>query len=210
MSASNQRRQRPRWRALVAGTGLVLAGIAAIDRWGAIAVEPLLMQLKTPLENRFPRARLADGDLITGIIALGGHTARAREAMRLAKQFPGARVLLSGVEEREKAVVLAAGLPASRLRFDDRAGNTYENAVFTRQLVEPRPGERWILVTSALHMPRAIGTFAAVGFPVEAWPVDDALPERRYAAPVVLHELQGLVTYWLMGRTRALFPGPPG
>ena len=47
-----------------------------------------------------------------------------------------------------------------------------ENAVFTRSLIAPKPGERWLLVTSALHMPREIGAFRQAGFPIEAYPVD--------------------------------------
>ncbi len=47
-----------------------------------------------------------------------------------------------------------------------------ENATFSRAVADPKPGERWLLVTSAFHMPRAIGTFRQAGFPIEAYPVD--------------------------------------
>ena len=64
------------------------------------------------------------------------------------------------------------GIPAERIELEDRSRNTVENAVFTRALVNPKPNERWLLVTSAAHMPRAIGTFRQAGFPIEAYPVD--------------------------------------
>ena len=52
------------------------------------------------------------------------------------------------------------GVPRERVLLEDRARNTYENAVFSKQLMKPKPGERWLLVTSAVHMPRAIGCFS--------------------------------------------------
>jgi uncharacterized SAM-binding protein YcdF (DUF218 family) len=52
--------------------------------------------------------------------------------------------------------------------LEPRSRNTGENSVFTKELVKPTPGERWLLVTSAQYMPRAVGCFRKVGFPVEA------------------------------------------
>ena len=87
-------------------------------------------------------------------------------------------------------------------------------------LVKPKPGERWLLVTSAQHMPRAIGCFRKVGFPVEAYPVDwHTFPRWRFIIPAsfsrglkrtddAVHEWLGLVVYWLTGRTSTLLPGP--
>jgi len=49
---------------------------------------------------------------------------------------------------------------------------TAENAVFTKHLIRPKSGEHWLLVTSAFHMPCAIGAFRQAGFPVDAYPVD--------------------------------------
>jgi uncharacterized SAM-binding protein YcdF (DUF218 family) len=64
------------------------------------------------------------------------------------------------------------GVSKDRIIVERRARNTVENATFTKQLVAPERGERWLLVTSAAHMPRAIGVFREAGFPVEAYPVD--------------------------------------
>ena len=74
----------------------------------------------------------------------------------------------------------ACRAPVRKLRHREgahRAGGAsratrLENARFTRELVQPKPGERWLLVTSAHHMPRSVGVFRAAGFPVEAFPVD--------------------------------------
>ncbi len=66
----------------------------------------------------------------------------------------------------------ALGIAHDRITAEEQSRNTIENAVFSRLLAHPKPGERWLLVTSAFHMPRAIAAFRAAGFAVEAYPVD--------------------------------------
>ena len=86
-------------------------------------------------------------------------------------------------------------------------------------MVQPKPGERWLLVTSAYHLPRAMGVFRKAGFPVEAYPVDwrtrgavDALRPFETASDglrrtdTAVREWVGLAAYWLTGRTSELFP----
>ncbi len=85
----------------------------------------------------------------------------------------------------------------------------------------PKPSERWLLVTSAYHLPRALGAFHQVGFAVEPYPVDwrtrgseDAL--RPFASvgeglrrtDTAVREWVGLLVYWLSGQSSELFPGP--
>ena len=62
-------------------------------------------------------------------------------------------------------------VPQDRIIVERKSRNTVENAAFTKQLVMPKPGERWLLVTSAMHMPRAVGVFRKAGFAVDAYPV---------------------------------------
>jgi DUF218 domain len=62
-------------------------------------------------------------------------------------------------------------LSRDRIIVERKSRNTTENAAFTKQLVMPKPGERWLLVTSAMHMPRAVGVFRKAGFAVDAYPV---------------------------------------
>ncbi len=115
------------------------------------------------------------------------------------------------------------GIARERVTLETHARNTAENATFTKALVKPKPGERWLLVTSALHMPRAVGCFRRVGFAVEPYPVDWTTPPRLDLASLApadelsagllrldkaSHEWLGLLAYWLTGRTSALLPGP--
>ena len=98
------------------------------------------------------------------------------EAAVLARRFPDAKVLVSGgtgtlVLEGEgdadtaPRLLAALGVAAERLILENKSRNTYENAQFTKELVNPQPGETWLLVTSAFHMPRSMGLFRKVGFP---------------------------------------------
>jgi uncharacterized SAM-binding protein YcdF (DUF218 family) len=229
---------RAGWRLAVAS--LVLVGI--------IGFLPVGKALSIPLENRFPRWDPA-GAAPTGIIVLGGAISAYKLATRgevgineaaervvavpaLAKQYPAARIIYSGgdaglfVHHRGEADVVtdlfeSLGVPANRLTLEDRSRNTAENAIYSKALAQPKPGERWLIVTSALHMPRAVGAFRRAGFAVEAYPVDyqtngwrDMLGfgsvsgglERIDAA---LHEWIGLIAYRITGKTSELLPGPP-
>lgn len=231
-----------------AGRRLVaLAGILLL----VAGLSPLGQVITWPLEDRFPLADLSQGPPPDGIIILGGsvdtHVGLARnvsalnesaermtEAIILARRFPEARVVFSGggarliYEGRKEAVDATAlltemGLAPERLEVEDRSLNTYQNAVYTRELVKPQPGERWLLVTSAFHMPRAIGCFRQVGFQgVEAWPVDyrtrgpqdwlrffDKPSEGLRRVDIIAREWVGLLVYWLTGRIPSLFPAPP-
>jgi uncharacterized SAM-binding protein YcdF (DUF218 family) len=93
--------------------------------------------------------------------------------------------------------------------------------MITKDLVKPKAGERWLLVTSAFHMPRSVGLFRKVGFAVEPYPVDwrvggreDLLTFTNVAGDglartdTAVREWMGLVAYRLTGRIDELLPGP--
>lgn len=96
-----------------------------------------------------------------------------------------------------------------------------QNALFAKDLAQPAAGERWLVVTSAFHMPRTMGVFRAVGFDVVAYPVDyrtagsaslfrpfGFVSEGLRRTDVAAKEWIGLVTYYVSGRTEAVFPSP--
>ena len=115
------------------------------------------------------------------------------------------------------------GVAPDRIIAEDRSRNTIENAVFSRRLADPKPGQRWLLVTSAYHMPRSVAAFRAAGFPVEPYPVDwrtrglidalrpfSSLGEGLRRTDTAVREWVGLVAYRLAGKTTELFPGRGG
>lgn len=229
------------------GIKLIAAGAAG---YFAAGVLPLSNLLILPLEQRYAGvASPAAGDKIAGIIMLGGFEdgwvskgrgglalneagERLTEGIRLALKHPEAKVVFTGgvggliaggTDAATPIGVLLQdwGLPAERIVLEDKSRNTAENAAFTRALVDPKPGERWLLVTSAYHMPRAIGVFRHAGFDVEPYPVDyrtygpvdmtrlfESVGDGLKRTDLTAKEWIGLLVYWLTGRTDALFPGP--
>ena len=215
--------------------------------YGMVFLLPVSTALVLPLESRFARPATLPGP-VTGILVLGGAVEqrltaahgipalngaaeRMTEAVALARRHPEARLIFTGGSaaiipggpteaDTARRLFTDLGLPSSRLTFEDESRNTWENAVLTHRLVQPRTGETWLLVTSASHMPRAVGSFRAAGWSVVPWPVnyttgtDPALwyiwpfPTRLNQAEGALREWIGLAVYWLTGRSAALLPAP--
>jgi len=227
-----------------AGRWPLLAGLG----WFAVVLlTPLAAWITLPLEDRFARpapepARVAGVVVLGGAVdqalteargipALNGAAERMTEAVALARRHPEARILFTGgsgqlapggITEAEVARRLfdSLGLSGERVVFEDRSRNTWENAVESRAVAAPQPGETWLLVTSASHMPRAMGCFRRAGFAVTAWPVNySTQPGGRgwFAPPFAarlgqaewaIREYVGLAVYRALGRTDALLPGP--
>jgi uncharacterized SAM-binding protein YcdF (DUF218 family) len=150
----------------------------------------------------------------------------------LARRYPKARILFSGgssalmddgsAEAGAAARLLESfGISRDRVILEDRSRNTVENAVFSKAIVQPKRGERWLLVTSAFHMARAVGVFRKAGFPIEPYPVDwrtssaedmmrpfTVMSDGLQRSDTAVHEWVGLLVYWLTNRSSELFPGP--
>ena len=228
-----------------AGSRILLAGVAAMLLFG---YSPLANVLLLPLSERFP-AWNPSGRTPDGIIVLGGaidsDTSLARDSLemdssaerivtmlQLARKYPNARIVFSGgsgqlIQEAASEAPIAGrllesfGVARDRVVLEGDSRTTAENAIFTQRLVQPKPGEVWLLVTSAFHMPRSVGAFRKAGFDVEAYPVDwrtrgwvdamtsfDKLSAGLARSDVAAHEWTGLIAYWLTGRSSALFPKP--
>ena len=168
----------------------------------------------------------SDSDLFDDVLRLAA--AHAVE-LHLATDAEGARgrwqiapLVLVGADA---SLMIASGrLPRRRdvvLVTRDPTPDTWQNAVFTKEMLNPKPGERWLLVTSATHMPRSVGIVRKIGFDVIPYPVDYQTGSVRgdYAGfrkpgdairilQTASHEWIGLVSYYLTGKTSELFPGP--
>jgi len=227
------------------GCKLVIASVLLLVVCG---LSPLGTLLLYPLEQRFPPWDAGRG-APDGIIVLGasieadlsvahgtpvvkGAPDRIISAAALALRYPNARVVFSGGsanvisnDAREAdfagAVFESLGVAKSRLIMERASRNTVENAQFSKALVAPKDGERWLLVTSAFHMPRSVALFRKAGFPVEPYPVDwrvgargDLLSFTNSAidglgrTDLGVREWVGLIVYWATGRIDEVFPGP--
>jgi len=208
------------------------------------AAVPIAAVLEGPLENYFPPPSLPaqiDGVIVLGgaenpgtsaargQVVLNGAGERLLKGLELAQRYPQATLVFSGgssalfgggVTSATVAERLFGdfGIDRERVVLERRSRNTYENARFTFEEVQPRPGEAWVLVTSAMHLPRSVGLFRKAGWRVIPYPVDYQSSGRAPLAPSLrfLEELDqvddafrewvGLIAYRLLGRTDALFP----
>lgn len=231
-----------RWRR--AGLRLLVTSFVLLLIAG---ISPLAGILTHALESRFPKWDASRG-APEGIVVLGGalspllshrhgepivgeDAGRLFAIAKLARDYPRARIVYSGGDgtllgkggaeaEYLQPLLAAFGVDPARVTLEPRSRNTAENAAFSKELVKPKPGERWLLVTSAQHMPRSIGSFRQAGFAVEAYPVawhSDVtynywpglgIGGNLARLDSVANEWFGLLFYWLTGRTSALWPAP--
>jgi uncharacterized SAM-binding protein YcdF (DUF218 family) len=134
----------------------------------------------------------------------------------LSQEFPQARLVYSGLEGSDVENLLATfvrlGGDPERLTVETRSRNTFENALYTKELIKPKAQERWLVIARALHMPRAIGCFRRVGFKVEAHPIvyTEAGTGIRALSTLdqAMREWIGLLVYRVTGKTNELFPAP--
>lgn len=226
-----------------AGVSLLVisAFLFAVVGWS-----PLGPAARMVLEDRFPQPTISGS--VAGIVMLGGavdthitgerHSPALNEAgervtatAELARDYPEARLLLSGganhlvhdntptESQIARDVLVKIGVPESRITVEELSRNTCENGSQSAAVFQTKPGEQWLLVTSASHMPRAVACFRAAGAKIIPYPVDyrtrGSADLRRPVATIAAglatsdlaaHEWLGLLIYRALGLTDELFP----
>lgn len=214
---------------------------------GALSLLPIPDIVVGSLEQRFPRPDPLP-EKVDGIILLGGaQIPRMTEEygtpalnaaagtvttfIWLGRRYPEAKLIFTGgsgdptrqdlTEAKTLRLFLTQqGFDANRVLYEEQSRNTYENAALSKPLANPQPGETWILVTQALHVPRSVGAFRTVGW--EVTPYSEVYRFGRhihFGAPAnIRHALDlfssgvrewtGLLAYWLTGRSTAFLPAP--
>lgn len=200
--------------------------------------------LARPLEAYFPKPTLPES--ITGIIVLGGAelvrvsaannepslndaAERIVEGITLARQYPEATLVFTGgtgllaganISEADvaKQFFERFDIDSERTVYESRSRNTAENAAFSYELLQPQAGDTWVLITSAMHLPRATATFQAAGWQVLPYPVDYRTTRTVswFQSPNIIANLPfiddairewvGLLAYRLTGRTERFLP----
>ena len=222
-------------RILISSTVIIIA---------TVSVLPLSYWVLRPLEDRFTIPKKLP-DRIDGIIVLAGVEDLAVTAARgqpslhgggerlttfvwLARVYPDAVLLFTGgsgslTDQKNKSSGVARiifsqlGLDLERIQFESDSKNTAENALRSYELIQPSPDQRWILITSAFHMPRTVGLFRKVGWNVIPYPVDFRTTKRAGLSFNLqnigsfsqgIREWIGLLVYRTFGKTSSFFPGP--
>ena len=211
-----------------------------------LIISPIGMIGTTFLENRFPRLQSIPADA-KGLILLGGSFDRYVSSKRdtisfnmaagrifdfaaLAKKNPDKQIVFTGagrgltpkVNESAlaKEVFDAYGIDTSKVIFENKSADTTENAKFTRDILQPKPGEKWVLVTSAFHMSRSVALFKKMGFDVIPYPVDYHTDGEYHLTPVwdlyysalawktFIREIASMTNAYLFGSSDEWMPGP--
>ncbi len=237
-------RWRARWGlrlATLSVGALLVLGLSPVAHWLTL---PLEDRFALPDLAALPKpdAIIVLGGMLDTVVTVARHADTMNEAgervtatIVLARLFPTTRVIFSGgaaeiiyasMSEAEAArrILLGLGLAPARLLLEDKSRTTAENASMTRELLLREgfpPGGRYLLVTSAHHMPRAVACFRKAGLAVIPYPVDfrtrgpsdlwrffERPSEGLRRADLVVKEWAGLFTYWLRGDTSELWPAP--
>ena len=203
--------------------------------WGDWLMEPLEKAYSQP--QKIPQ--------IDGIIVLGGgedylssithHKLQLNEAgerlievIPIAKAHPQIPLIYSGgsghllvqnhkLAQWVKAFWLSQGVKEAQIKLESTSRNTWENLVNVQRLYL-KPQGLYLLVTSAFHMPRAMGIAQKLGIQAIAYPVDFRtygvqnrywdfrLLEHLKVLDKAVHEYLGLVIYYLTGKSTHLLP----
>ena len=217
------------------GAALAAAGLAWVLAWSLPATS---LWLGGSLESRYPHRPPQELPTADAIVVLGGNTANGRAnwflpydketavvrvdtAIELYKADRAPRVVLSGgalegdvSEARGMAFLMKQqGVPEEALLLENASRTTYENATLTEEELKEHGFKNILLVTSALHMPRAMAAFSKLGVsaipastpPQIVLPADGSvqpwMPHMRTldASRSIIKEYAGLLVYWLRG-----------
>ncbi|OIN86971.1 MAG: hypothetical protein AUJ12_03520 [Alphaproteobacteria bacterium CG1_02_46_17] len=193
------------------------------------------------LENTYPANPTLPED-VDGIIVLGGaidtvltfshaqvqlneNAERITEMVRLSRFYPKAKIVFAGGDgslsrslSTESTIMNTLlkniGFNTGRIIYEDQSRNTYENYLYSVRLVHPQAGEKWVLVTSAFHLPRASAIFMSNGWSVIPYPagfITDGkyriMPNldvlgNYYKLQVAAKEIVGIIAYTLTERIK--------
>lgn len=182
------------------------------------------------LETRYPSLKAVNGlKGVNEIVVLTGYAEadpalppssevnavsafRLLETMRISNSLPEAKILISGGEEVPgvmKKLLVSLGAVESRIAVENQSSNTFESAVNVQKLIKDKP---FILVTSAGHMPRAMGSFKKLGMSpipaptnfmsVKKYQLTHFFPSPLHLgySDLAVHEYLGIAWYRLTNR----------
>ncbi len=231
--------RRNRLRIILSTAGIVVLFVTLFTTAGTMALQALEARFPQPETEGSPGCILVlgggfDGDVtrLRGGVALNQGAERYVEALRLALLHPQAKILISGGDgsltggyEDDGTIARrmfdSFGIAADRLLLDPQSRNTFENAKNSALLIRQNGLGTCLMITSAFHMPRAVGMMRKAGVSITPWPVDyrtdgntgfhlDFTEPMRLAerTSTALREWLGLAGNYLAGRTDSLFPAP--
>lgn len=230
------------WKQKLGNQVLVFSGVLFL----VIGFFPIGYNLMVFLETRYERPNpmpdKVDGIIVLGgafnssisdkrkMIAANGNINRMIDFVDLSRQYPKAKLIFTGgsgniynPERKEaddaKAFLEMIGLKTDSITFERNSRNSYENVKYSKELMQPKTGENWILVTSAFHMPRSVGIFKQHGWEVTPYPSGPKTDGKYKIIPqpfgvvgsffmlgTAMKEFIGTIIYYFSGKSAFLFP----
>lgn len=225
-------------RRFVFGKGLLGVSLVLFIACGFFPVGEISLRY---LENLYERPQVFPEN-IDGVIVLGGAISvplsysraqvqlnengeRLTEMIRISRAFPQVRIVFSGGDwgvkdsshkesELLKILLKNMGFDPSRIEIENQSRNTYENYLYSFRQIQPLPGEKWLLVTSAFHLPRAAAVFNSNGWEVIPYPAGYLTSQddfsyfsmdvlgNYYKLHVAVKEFVGIIAYTLTERIK--------
>ncbi len=234
---------RLRWKE--AGQKMIATGVTLILALAILPIGPLMtafLEQQYPTPTELPKK-------IDGIIVLGGafESYLSKENgqivandqidrifcfIDLAKKHPEAKLVFSGgagdilnpqaMEGDDARAFFKLINFKSPILYEEKSRNTYENILFTKELVKPRSGQNWVVTTSAYHMPRTMAVFAKQEWPAIPYACDPKtdgtynvfkrLPNATgnfHLLNLATKEILGAIVYWITGKSAFIFGPQP-
>ena len=182
---------------------------------------------------------------IAGILILGGPTSvgltvahnqvsfneageRLTESVKIINKYNPEKIIFSGGSQKQtfndshsyvaKKFFSEMGIDVSKINFEFKSRNTYENILFSKQIAHPKKNEKWLIITSSFHMKRTMNIAEKIEWDFIPYPVDFRsgkkltsfkpsfdLLENFNSFNLAFHEIVGLITYYILGRTNKIF-----
>jgi uncharacterized SAM-binding protein YcdF (DUF218 family) len=214
--------------------------VASMAIFLLVGILPIGANAVHSLESRYSKPATMPAH-VDGILVLGGAVEsgasqishmtefndaadRVNAALILSRRYPDAKIVFSGGSgrlihnERIDSIDMRIFLKdmafnSSKVIYEDQSRTTSENLINSKNILRPKPGETWILVTSAWHMPRAMGVARKLGWGLIPYPVDYRGPgrylwvphkfdvlENFYMGDLALREMIGIAAYRMNGK----------
>ncbi|SVE32519.1 uncharacterized protein METZ01_LOCUS485373, partial [marine metagenome] len=155
---------------------------------------------------------------------------RLTEAIKLIKIYNSSKIIFSGGSGSLNANTLTHAFVAkkfflemeidiNKVFFESKSNNTYENILFSKNIINPKKNEKWLLVTSSFHMTRAMNIAEKLEWEFIPYPVDFRVGRDKIkfvpnftkilqnfnTFNLASHEIVGLISYYYLGRTSKIF-----
>ena len=164
-----------------------------------------------------------------GEVSIYSSAERVTKAFELIRKYPDLPLIFSGYSGRVspkgiseadafKQLIQEQGLDGAHVHYENQSRNTYENVLYLKPMMQEFGGKTeaglfkpWLVITSASHMYRSLKIFQKQDIDVLALPVDYQTATRLQWTSFdlvggaqnwnkALHELIGLLAYWITGK----------